>query len=222
MLLKKKTIRKKRPSARAGPRPFRANRAFVAGRRWALISTKSAGAVDRAPAEGEKRPERGARHHRRRREEKKSRVEAAPREEQAKGRQKAKKAKVKLKRKEKPFAFSSQHPPRVVALGPFWPRRAPRHSAASVRPPMRPREDGEEVPGANKPRLKGAAFFASFRERRRQRVSTTTTSASISFLPGASWRHRRRRPSCRRWRGPRGRARGGPRPWWRRCWKREG
>ena len=47
-----------------------------------------------------------------------------------------------------------------------------------------------------------------------------STSASIFFFPpspGASWRHRRRRPSCRRWRGPRGRARGGPRPWWRRC-----
>ena len=83
------------------------------------------------------------------------------------------------------------------------------------------RESSARAPGTKNWRLKGAAFFVLllFEESGDDSELEKKSERRHSFfsLPGASWRHRRRRPSCRRWRGPRGRERGGPRPWWRRC-----
>ena len=111
---------------------------------------------------------------------KKSRVEAAPRGA-SKGSTKAKKRQAERKKK-KAIRFSL-FPPRVVAPGPYWPLRAPRHSAASVILPMRPRENGEKVTGANEWRLKRCSLFCfSSRSGDDSGSRRRRTSASIFFL----------------------------------------
>ena len=77
------------------------------------------------------------------------------------------------------------------------------------------RSEGPEAPELAAQRC---CCLFSFPFGRRSSTSTCRSKVSIPvFSPGASWRLRRRRPFCRRWREPRGWGPGGPRPWWRRC-----